>query len=83
MGTSKNNNDFIAAYADKIKKLRLETPTVLLLEMYRPAASLLYNSTILLKPLLSPLFGHQRYLNIQELLSDREKIEQLIRKIEG
>jgi len=77
-----DDNNFIDSFASKIKKLKLETPAVLFLEMHRPVSSLLHNSAILLKPLLTPLLGQKRYWNIQELLSDREKIEQLIRKIE-
>ena len=78
-----NPTTSIDAMATRIKELRLEAPVMLLLEAHRPVTSLLHNCTILLKPLLSPLFGYQRYFNLQELLADREKIELLLRKLEG
>jgi hypothetical protein len=77
------NNESITVerLAQKIKKLKLETPALIFLEMHKPLTSLLHHGTIFFAPLMAPLFGMERYSKIQEFLADRKNIESLIKKL--
>ncbi|MDR2337239.1 MAG: hypothetical protein LBE20_01145 [Deltaproteobacteria bacterium] len=76
-----NTSITIEQLAYKIKKLKLETPALLFLEMHKPLTSLLHHGTVFFAPLVAPLFGLKRYSKIQTLLADRNNIEQLIKKL--
>jgi hypothetical protein len=61
---------------------RLETAAVVFLEMHLPLTNLLYSSTLLFQPLLSPFVGNGRIEALSSILADRRNIEWLIRRIE-
>lgn len=71
----------IDSLAQKIVERRLELPALLFLEMHLPLVTLAHTSTLFLSPLLSPVFGAERFHHFSQLLSSREHIEALIEKI--
>jgi hypothetical protein len=68
--------------AKKVVDRRLETPTIMFLEMHKPVAFLAGQSMIVAGPLLSPLFGVDGMRKFSRLLSGEGNVERLIRRIE-
>jgi len=68
--------------AQAVHKRRLETPSILFLEMHKPLASLASQSLIVFSPFLIPLVGIQNLDDYSQLVCDRKAIEDLICRLE-
>ncbi|MFN8390013.1 MAG: hypothetical protein U0136_06960 [Bdellovibrionota bacterium] len=74
--------ELIHRLAEGIVVRRLELPATLFLEMHLPVTTLIHASTLLLEPLVSPLFGAERVHTFSQLLAERKNVERLIREIQ-
>ena len=77
------NNKIIEHFARRIVRFGLETPATIFLELHKPISSLFYHSSVFFQPLAAPLFGLERYSNIQKIISSTENIDKLITLIEA
>ena len=68
--------------AVEVVKRRLETPTILLLEMHRPLTFLGSQALVVFTPMLAPAFGVERLERIAALLEDRRNLDRLLERIE-
>lgn len=72
----------IDSAANWIVEKHMEVPAVMFLEMNKPLSFLISQSLYFGAPMLAPLFGLDKLNKTAGLLSDRDSIENLIRKIE-
>lgn len=68
--------------AQKVCQIGLAVPALFLLEAHKPLTSILHASTLMLEPVLTPIFGLQRIQPLEQILADRENIDLLILFIE-
>ncbi len=68
--------------AEKICAKRLELPATIFLEMHLPVSGLLHSAALLGQPVLSPLFGVERFERLQALMGDRQQLRRLIDRIQ-
>lgn len=73
---------YLRMLAQKVCNLGLAVPVVFLLEAHKPLTSILHASTLMLEPMLTPIFGLQRIQPLERILADRENIDLLILFIE-
>jgi len=71
-------NDVAAA----IVKRRLETPSVLFLEMHKPLSFIASQGALVAMPFLGPLLGPERMTKLSRFLRERKNVERLIQRIE-
>ena len=77
-----HQNQIIEKLAKRIVDLGLQTPAIIFLELHKPISTIFYQSSIFFQPIAAPLFGMERYSNIQSIISNRENIDKLIALIE-
>lgn len=77
-----DQNQIIEHFARRIVNLGLEAPASIFLELHKPISSIFYQSSIFFQPLAAPLFGMERYSNIQSIISSRDNIDKLIALME-
>ncbi len=68
--------------AQVIVKRRMEVPAILLLEMHKPLANLIGHAVWVTMPVWALFFGVATTNELGALLSDPERIERLIQRIE-
>ncbi len=68
--------------AAKICAKRLELPATIFLEMHLPVSGLLHSAALLGQPILSPLFGLERFERLVALVGDRQQLRRLIERIQ-
>jgi len=80
--TPEERDEMIGELARKVVGRGMESPAILFLEMNKPISFIAGQSLIAASPFLMPLFGRAGIRKYSQLLSDRENIELLIRRIE-
>ena len=68
--------------AQQVVARGLAVPAILFLEMNKPIAFLLGQSVLLGAPALSPFLGVANVEDLAEVLSSRDNVEHLLRRIE-
>jgi hypothetical protein len=66
----------------EIKRRKLQTPVILALEMHKPLASIGGQAAVVFAPFMVPILGYDFVNNYSRLLSKKENIERLIRRLE-
>jgi hypothetical protein len=69
--------------ASDIVRRGLQTPAILLLESHKPLAGVIGHASVIFAPLALPLVGFDRYTDLSRLISRRENVERLLRRIEA
>jgi hypothetical protein len=69
--------------ARRIQELRMTSPAIFFLEMYKPLLNLMHSTAIVGTPLIHAVIGEQQAAQLREALQSREKVEALIRRLEG
>lgn len=72
----------IDTLAQKVHRLGMTMPAVLILEMHKPLSFLAGQSMVLGSGFLAPLFGPRNVQKYAKLFESRENIERLIQRIE-
>lgn len=72
----------IYAIAEKVVRLGLTAPSILLLELLRPLSTLGYSSLVVSEPFAALALGRGRTTLLKNFLEDRQNIESLILAIE-
>lgn len=72
----------LSSLADSIIRRGLAAPAVFMLELHKPISTLLSFGFQTVDPLLRAIFGGRSIDSIEEVLSSRDSIEQLIILIE-
>lgn len=80
--TDKDRDAFIEAVARRVVQMRLEAPAIFFLEMHKPLAFVAGQALLVTSPVLAPFFGIDKVEQASEIMSDRENVERLIRRIE-
>ena len=80
--TPAERDQLLDRLASEVTRRRMETPSVLALEMHRPLAFLGSQALIVFTPVLAPAFGLENLQRLQKLLEDRENLDRLIDRIE-
>jgi hypothetical protein len=80
--TEDERGAIVDAVACRIVARRLETPTIMFLEIHKPLSFLASQATLVAMPLLAPLIGAQHTADLSKLLADRRGIDLLIDRIE-
>lgn len=68
--------------AQEICRRGMQTPAIIALEMHKPLAGILAQTSIITAPMIVPFVGFDRFNDYSRLLSKRENIELLLVKIE-
>ena len=80
--TEEERNELVRKAAHEIKKRKMETPAVLMLEMHKPLSYLASQAAIVFSPFLVPLVGFDNVNDYSRLLSNRDNIERLLEELE-
>ncbi len=72
----------IDAIAEYVVSRKVESAVVFFLEAHLPMASVMHSVSLLLQPVMTPLFGAEKIAVSNALLSDRRLVQQLIEAIE-
>ena len=68
--------------AKKIVALKLEAPAVFFLEAHKPLTTVLHTSAVFLEPAAALFFGRPAWSLIEDILSSRSNVDQLIELIQ-
>jgi hypothetical protein len=82
MLAERNAEQFLEKAAQVIVKRGLEVPAILLLEMHKPLANLIGHAVWVTMPVWALFFGVATTNELGALLSDPDRIERLIQRIE-
>lgn len=82
MLAERNAEQFLEKAAQVIVKRGLEVPAILLLEMHKPLANLIGHAVWVTMPVWALFFGVATTTELGALLSDPDRIERLIQRIE-
>ena len=80
--TPEDRDKLIDELARKVTDRGLQTPAILFLEMNKPLSFIAGQAMLAASPLLMPIFGAEGVQKYSQLLSSRDNIELLIRRIE-
>ncbi len=80
--TPESRDKLIDEIAKKVVDRRLETPTIMFLEMNKPVAFFAGQSILMGSPFLAPIFGMEGVQKYSQLFSSRENVELLVQRIE-
>lgn len=80
--TDERRDEVIDSIAAKVAGRRLETPAVLFLDMHKPLSFIASQALLVGMPFLGLLFGAQSIADISKVLSERENVERIIKRIE-
>ncbi len=72
----------IEKISDEVCKRKLETPTILFLEMHKPVANIAGHAAIAVSPFIMPFFGFENTDDYSQFFSSRENIEALIQTLD-
>ena len=73
----------IESAAQDIERRGLQTPAILFLETHKPLSFVASQALVVGVPLLGPLFGAERMMQVSKLLRSKENVEKLIGRIES
>ncbi len=74
---------FIKVWSDKLHQLGIAAPAVLFLEFNKPLSFVWGQFLLMGQPLLNTFLPRQFTQNAVNLLSDRTRLEQFIKELEG
>ena len=80
--TEERKEKIIEKISTEVTKRKLETPTILFLEMHKPVANIAGHAAIAVSPFVMPFFGFENTDDYSQFFSKRENIEELIRSLE-
>lgn len=80
--TEEQTQELIQKAADEIRKRKMQTPAVLLLEMHKPLSFLASQAAIVFSPFLVPIVGFDNVNDYSRLLAKRDNIERLLQELE-
>ena len=72
----------IESAAQDVARRGLQTPAILFLESHKPLSFLASQAVVVGVPLLGPLFGAEKMMQVSKLLRSKDNVEKLIRRIE-
>jgi hypothetical protein len=72
----------IESIADYVVQHKIEAAVLFFLEAHIPMTSVLHSVSLLLQPIMTPLFGAEKIGITNALLSDRNSVQSLILAIE-
>jgi len=72
----------LAAVAQRVVRLRMETPAVLFLESVRPLSFVGSQALVFFEPFAQAIFHWEQYERFTRLVGDRDNLERLTRLIE-
>ena len=75
--------EYVGRLAERIRKMRMETPALLMLEAHRPLARLGGHLLAVGEPLAAGFVGLERVRRLREVLWDAEALELLADLLEG
>jgi hypothetical protein len=81
--TDEQTDELLHKAADEIRRRRMETVAILTLEMHKPIAGFLAQSSVVMSPFLIPFLGFSNVNDFSRLLSKRDNVERLLRLIEA
>ncbi len=81
--TSDQSEALLQKAADQIRSRRMETVAILMLEMHKPVAGFLAQSSVLVSPFLIPILGFNNVNDYSRLFSKRDNVERLLQLIEA
>lgn len=81
--TEETKAALIERVATQIEKRRLNVPAIMFLEMHKPLANLVGHAAIAFSPFMMPFLGFKTVDEYSQFFSDRENVEQLIRRLES
>jgi hypothetical protein len=80
--TPEEEDQLINRVAEEIQKRKLSVPAMLALEMHKPLAGILGQSSVVFAPFIVPFMGFQAANDYTRLLAKRENFEKLMQKLE-
>lgn len=80
--TDQETEDLIEKAANEIIKRKMEVPAVIMLEMHKPISYIASQASVVFAPFIIPLVGYDNANNYSRLLTKRENVEKLIRRLE-
>lgn len=75
--------EYVGRLANRIRKMRMETPVLLMLEAHRPLARLGGHLLAVTEPVAAGLVGLERIRRLREILWDAEAVDLLANLLEG
>ena len=76
------DQELLVAVAQRVVRLRMETPAVLFLESVRPLSFVGSQALVFFEPFAQALFHWEKYERFTHLVADRDNLERLTRLIE-
>ena len=80
--TVEERDQLIEKISSAVIARRMETPTILFLEMHKPLSFIASQGLVVSSPFVAPLVGLDNVQLAVKLLEDRENVERLIDRIE-
>ena len=80
--TEEETEELIENLAEQIRKRKLESPSILFLEMHKPISRIAGNALVVFSPFVAPFVGIQNVSNYSQLLTQPGAVERLIVKLE-
>jgi len=74
--------DLIDRFAERIVKMRLTVPAIVILESSKPLSFVASQLLVFLEPIVTSLFNREDYRRFYEMLEERKNWEELILAIE-
>jgi uncharacterized protein (DUF1778 family) len=81
--TEEETEALIEKAANEISRRNLQTPVILALEMHKPLANVGGQAAIVFAPFMVPILGFDFVNDYSRLLSNKENVERLIRRLEN
>ncbi|MDD3149174.1 MAG: hypothetical protein PHD82_17930 [Candidatus Riflebacteria bacterium] len=76
-------DDFVRVIAEAVHARRMSVPVIMALEMAKPLSFVSYSSLVIFGPILEMIFDPVKMEKLQAVVSDRNRIEQLITSLEN
>lgn len=75
-------DEFVRVLAEAVHSRRMSVPVIMALEMVKPLSFVSYSSLVIFGPILELIFDPVKMEKLQALVGDRNRIENLIERIE-
>lgn len=76
-------DDFVRVIAEAVHARHMSVPVIMALEMAKPLSFVSYSSLVIFGPILEMIFDPVKMEKLQAVVSDRNRIEQLITSLEN
>ncbi len=76
-------DEFVRVIAEAVHARRMSVPVIMALEMAKPLSFVSYSSLVIFGPVLEMIFDPVKMEKLQAVVSDRNRIEQLITSLEN